>query len=815
MHKVAVIVISNCTRKFDKEYHYIIPCEFIDVINIGLRVIVPFGRGDRHVEGYVFDIIERTEIKELKKIKDIIDSKPLLSPSMIRLARWMKKRYICTYWDVIKCMLPPGISVKSSKTVVLKKHEIILKGNSLKIVDILNSWGGKKDYEELREIINSKTFSKNIKSLEELGVVDVVEEFTMGVNKKYNKVAFITKPINEVVEEIESNDIKSIKQIRVLEMLIENEYIPTSDIMRFLGVSSSVLNTLKKNGYIDYKDIEVKRDPYENTVFEKTSPLKPTDEQAVVLERTKKILDVEKFKEILLHGVTGSGKTEVYLQLIQNCIDKGKQAIVLVPEISLTPQMVSRFKGRFGNDVAVLHSRLSLGERYDQWRVIRDGKVKVVVGARSAVFAPVNNLGLIIIDEEHETSYKSEITPKYQAADVARIRCRIENAVLIHGSATPSVEIYYRAKTGKIELMEMTKRANNMVLPKAYIVDMRDELSSGNRSVFSRKLAREIEKNIEESQQTIIFLNRRGYASFILCRDCGYTLMCPSCSISLTYHAYDKRLICHYCGYTTKKPDECPKCKSVYIRSFGTGTQKIEEEIKKYFEGSTVLRMDMDTTIRKNSHEQILKTFREENINVMVGTQMIAKGHDFPNVTLVGVIAADSLLNTGDFRATEKTFQLITQVAGRAGRGKVAGRVIIQTYNTENFSIICACNHDYHSFYKNEILLRKQLLYPPFTNLGTIILSGANDKLVINKVNEVMKNIYESFKGTKGMYNILGPLRAPISKIKNKYRWRIIIKCERLDVLLEVLTKISDDYYHSNKKNSVNLSVDINPVNML
>ncbi len=727
----------------------------------------------------------------------------------------MKKRYICTYWDVIKCMLPPGISVKSTKTIVLKKNVSGLKGSEAKIVDMLNLQGGKTDYEELKETINSNIFSKSLKNLKELGVVDVVEKFTMSVNKKYNKIAFITKPIDEVIEEIESNDIKSIKQIRVLEMLIENEYIPTADIMNFLGVSSAVLNALKKKGYIDYKEVEVKRDPHENTVFEKTFPLKPTDEQAVVLEKTKSIMDEGKFNEILLHGVTGSGKTEVYLQIIQKCIDKGKQAIVLVPEISLTPQMVARFKGRFGNDVAVLHSRLSLGERYDQWRVIKDGEIKVVVGARSAVFAPVSNLGLIIIDEEHETSYKSEITPKYQAADVARIRCKIENALLIHGSATPSIETYYRAKTGKIELLEMTKRANDMVLPKAYIVDMRDELESGNRTVFSMKLSEEIKKNIEKGQQTIIFLNRRGYASFILCRNCGLALMCPNCSISLTYHAYDKRLICHYCGYTTKKPDACPKCNSAYIRSFGIGTQKIEEEIKKHFEGATVLRMDMDTTMRKNSHEQILKTFREENVNVLVGTQMVAKGHDFPNVTLVGVIAADSLLNTGDFKATEKTFQLITQVAGRAGRGSVEGRVVIQTYNTENFSIVCACNHDYHSFYENEILLRKKLLYPPFTNLASVVLSGTDDKLVISRVNEVMKNINESFKGVKGIYKVLGPLRAPLSKIKNRYRWRIIIKCNRLDVLLNVLTKVSDDYYNFSKKNSVNLSVDINPVNML
>ncbi|MFZ5988190.1 MAG: primosomal protein N' [Bacillota bacterium] len=815
MKNIASVIISNSTRKFDKEYHYIIPDEYIDKIVPGIRVIVPFGSANRLIEAYVFDVCEESEKDGLKEINRVVDQKPVISPGMIKLAKWMKQRYICTYSDVVKCMLPPGIGVKSSKIIKLINYEDSLKGNLGRITDKLREYGNEMEYDELKSALNIKGISKHLDNLMEMGIISIFEEFTRRVREKQVRVVYLVKPLEEVIEDIESNRIKNIKHIRILEMLIENEYIAASDIIRFAGVSQGVLETLRKYEYIDYREIEVIRDPVSSSSFTKTLPLIPTEQQEIVLSKVKKMLDEERFKEVLLHGITGSGKTEVYLQLIKHCIDKGKQAIVLVPEISLTPQMVERFKGRFGDDVAVLHSRLSLGERYDQWRLVKDEKVKVVVGARSAVFAPFKDLGLVIIDEEHENSYKSEITPKYHAADIAAQRCALDNAVLIYGSATPSVETYFRAKSEKIELVEMTKRANNQVLPQVQIVDMRNELSDGNRSVFSRKLHEEIRRNIDIKQQTIIFLNRRGYASFILCRSCGYALKCPNCNVSLTYHAHDERLICHYCGYTIKNPKICPKCKSSHIKSFGTGTQKIEEELKKHFEDCKVIRMDMDTTTHKNSHENILKSFRDNEVDIMVGTQMIAKGHDFPKVTLVGVLAADSLLNTGDYKATERTFQLITQVAGRAGRGELSGRVVIQTYNTENFSIICACNQDYTSFYNKEILLREKLLYPPFTNLASILVSGTTDRLVLGKAVDIRKKADEFFGNTDEGVQILGPSRAPLSKIKNKYRWRIVIKCRELDRLINMLTKISDGFYSNNGKNSVALSVDINPVNML
>ncbi len=833
MDNIASVVLSSSTRKFDKEYHYAIPEGFQEKIQSGMRVIVPFGKSNKHIEGYVTGICGEAEVEELKEIYRLLDEKPVLSSKMLTLASWMKERYICTYSDVIRCMLPPGIGVVGSKIIRLIKDDNSLKGNSLKIVSKLKESGGELLLDELKKEV--RVISRYLKELEESGIIGVYEEFASKIKAKSIKAAYLKMPVEEVIEDIENNRIKNIKQIRILEMLIDNEFIGVSDIVRFAGVSPGVLKTLNKYGYIDFMDVEIRRDPFINREIPQTLPLVPTAEQENVINKTVKMIEEHRFGEILLHGITGSGKTEVYLQIIRRCIDNGRQAIVLVPEISLTPQMVERFRGRFGNDVAVLHSRLSLGERYDQWRNIHESKTKVVVGARSAIFAPLEHLGLVIIDEEHENSYKSELTPKYHANDIARERCKIENAILMYGSATPSVETYYSAKSGQIELVEMTKRANNMVLPKVHVVDMRNELEEGNRSMFSRKLREEIEKNIEKSCQTIIFLNRRGYASFVLCRSCGNTLKCPYCNVSLTYHAYEGRLICHYCGYTVKSPSNCPKCNSTHIRSFGTGTQKIEEELLKQFKGCSVLRMDMDTTTYKNSHEEILKNFKDNNINILVGTQMIAKGHDFPRVTLVGVIAADSLLNSGDYKATERTFQLITQVAGRAGRGKLSGEVVIQTYNTENFSIICACNQDYISFYEQEIMLRKKLRYPPFSHLASVMLSGVNDRATLAMAVNVGKEIKDYALQVENM-EVFGPARAPISKIKGKYRWRIIIKCKELDMLLNILTKVSDGFYlhhftkrtpaengresmpsgfYSKERSSVNLSVDINPVNML
>lgn len=814
MFQIAQVVLYKSTRQFDKPFTYIVPSALSDIAKVGMRVSVPFGAANRTLEGIIVKLEEVEKVDKLKQITNVIDETPSFDKNMIALASWMKTRYICTYGDVFKAMTPPGIGLKSTLQLELTGVKgIELNDKEVAIVNYLLSKSGSTDIETLKNDLNIRNVKAIINKLENKGVIKTFEDISRSVKEKTVRVAYLNKDINEIIEEIENSSIKRIQQIKVLELLMEVEYVSVQDILTFCAVSISVVNTLHKKGYIAFKDIEIIRTIETPNVI-KSKPLEPTDEQKAILDKLKEYADNNIFKSVLLHGITGSGKTEVYLQLIDHCLKLDKDAIVLVPEISLTPQMVERFKGRFGEAVAVIHSRLSPGERYDQWRMIRDGKIKVAVGARSAVFAPFKNLGAIIIDEEHESSYKSEVTPKYHAREVAYVRCKLSNSILVLGSATPSIETYYSAKNNKIELFELNKRANNMVLPKVEIIDMREELNQGNRSIFSRRLAKEMQLNLDKKEQTILFLNRRGHSSFILCRSCGITLMCPNCNVSLTHHSKDQRLICHYCGYTLKTPKQCPKCNSSHIRHFGTGTQKVEEQVRKEFQTSSVIRMDMDTTTGKNSHRDILSKFKDEGVDILVGTQMIAKGHDFPKVTLVGVLAADSLLNTGDFRATEKTFQLLTQVAGRAGRAELAGRVIVQTYDTDNFSILCASNHDYKDFYEKEIALRYRLGFPPFTNIASLIITGKNDEVVHETAQKIAKNISEQIEYYKFDMLSLGPARAPITKINDKYRWRIIIKCANMDKMIRILTNISDGYYDKKNDGNIGLSIEINPLNM-
>ncbi|HSH34844.1 primosomal protein N' [Schnuerera sp.] len=528
----------------------------------------------------------------------------------------------------------------------------------------------------------------------------------------------------------------------------------------------------------------------------------------------------DKTNKFLIHGVTGSGKTEIYLQLVEEMINSGKESIVLVPEIALTPQTISRFVGRFGDNVAVLHSRLSFGERFDQWRKIKEGKVQIAVGARSAIFAPFNNLGLIIIDEEHESTYKSSMNPKYNAIEVAEKRCEQEGAFLVNGSATPSIESYYRSKNGELKLLSLKKRINEKKMPDVKIVDMREELSSGNMSIFSRELHQAIDDNLKAGKQTILFLNRRGYSTFVSCRQCGYVVKCNECSISMTYHLEENKLKCHYCGLAINPPKVCPVCKSKYIKYFGIGTEKVEEFTKNIFPKAVVKRMDMDTTSKKGSHEYILDKMKNNKIDILIGTQMVAKGLDFENVTLVGIIAADTSLNLPDFRSPERTFQLITQVAGRAGRGAFDGKVVVQTYSPEHYSIQCAKEHNYLDFYNKEIVLRKEFNYPPFINLISIVVYGENNKYIEMKAKEIYGLLVKNMKSKdleEVAENTTGPFPAPLEKIKKNYRYQIIIKSK--DKHMKKLKKIIEWVCILNK-NKINLSgvkfnIDINPNSIL
>lgn len=607
---------------------------------------------------------------------------------------------------------------------------------------------------------------------------------------------------------------KAPMQTKVLELMIQNEFISYSDICMITGCTRAVIKSLVNKGILVENEIEVIRNPIDYDAIEPSKPFKPNDEQNYAIET---ILNEENFKTFLLYGVTGSGKTEVFLQCIENKIKNNKTAIVLVPEISLTPQIIERFVSRFGKKVALLHSKLSAGERSDEYRRIRNGEASVVVGVRSAIFAPIKNLGIIIIDEEHENTYKSENLPAYHAREVAEFRAKYHDIPLVLSSATPDVSSFYKTETDDYELISLSKRTNKQNLPNVEIVDMRQELVNGNRSIISDKLKQEIEVNIKNNEQTILFLNRRGFSSFVSCRSCGYTAKCKHCNISLTYHKSNESLTCHYCGYTIKNPKTCPECSSSYIRHFGVGTQKVEDEIKKLFPDASILRMDVDTTTRKTSHSDILKMFKEEKTDILIGTQMVAKGLDFPSVTLVGVLAADIGLNLNDFRSGERTFDLITQVCGRAGRGEKPGRAIVQTYTPENDIILHAKNQNYLAFFENEINLRQILRYPPFCDIVSILFTSSSNDAVSSYSHKIKKYVERAFYLTDILdaNEILGPTPCSLSRINDKYRWQILIKCKVDENFKKIINNIIKVHNKTKESKWISMHVEYNPNNII
>ena len=682
------------------------------------------------------------------EVKEIAGLEENLTESQIELARCMARKYYCNVSECIKLMLTPGTKTKENR-----------------------------------------------------------------VKDKTMNFVYLDKEIDYIEQQIDKKAIKGEKQIKAIKFIIKNEGLTIKEIENFTECTRATITSLINKGYLKLEEKKIYRNPLINKKEDRDKNLKLTREQEDVFERVSKTIEENNFEEFLLYGVTGAGKTEVYLQLIEKVIINNKSAIVLVPEISLTPQMIDRFICRFGKEeIAVLHSKLSIGERHDEWIKIKENKAKIIIGARSAIFAPVKNLGIIIIDEEHDSSYKSESSPKYDAKEIARIICKNKKIPLLLGSATPDLNTFYKTTLGEITRLELRKRANNSRLPTVKIVDLKQELAQGNRSMLSNELYNDIEENIKNRRQTILFLNRRGYSTFIMCRDCGYTVKCKNCNISLTYHSFENKLKCHYCGYEEKVVTICPNCNSNKIRYFGTGTQKLEQEINKQFPNATTIRMDIDTVTKKNSHEEILNKFKEENIDILIGTQMVVKGHHFPNVTLVGVIAADGSLNIDDYRANEKTFQILTQVAGRAGRENLPGKVIIQTYNPDAFSIELAKEQNYDLFYNTEIELRKQLKYPPFCDIILINFVSTNEK----ELKDLSSYMYKMLKQNLEKYdiNVFPPLPSPIDKLQNKIRWRIIAKGKVTEDVNIVLNKILKKIYEINVR-STKVSIDVNPNNMI
>ena len=748
---IAEIIINRSAKKLNRTFDYNIPQELEELVMIGSTVLVPFGKTAKGKEANLEEgYVVNIKEKTTYEVKDIVQIKHNLTESQIELAKWMANRYFCNVSDCIKQMLTPGTK-------------------------------GKQE--------NNKVQDKKI------------------------QVVYLKKEIEEIEFEISENIIKSEKQKKILQFLKNNEGATVPEIEMFTSGTRAIVKTLEKNGYIEIVEKKVERNPLENKNLEKTENLKLTLEQQNAFDQITNKMEIKQYEEFLIHGVTGSGKTEIYLQLIGKALDQNKTAIVLVPEISLTPQMIDRFISRFNKEeIAVLHSKLSIGERYDEWNKIKAGNAKIVIGARSAIFAPLENIGVIIIDEEHDSSYKSEAVPKYDAKEIAKKIAKENNCPLVLGSATPDLNTYYKAKQGNIKLLELTKRANNSDLPTVQIVDLKTELANGNRSMLSIALHNAIEKNLEEKRQTILFLNRRGFSTFIMCRECGYTVKCKNCNISLTYHQYENKLKCHYCGYEQNVVTVCPECHSTKIRYFGTGTQRLEQEINKVFPNATTIRMDKDTVTKKNSHEDILNKFRDENIDILIGTQMIVKGHHFPNVTLVGVVAADSSLNIDDYRANERTFQILTQVAGRAGREKLKGQVIIQTYNPDNFAIQCAKNQDYKEFYKTEIALRQQLMYPPFKDIILINFNGLSESEIKKVSLEVYKYLMENLNLDE--FKVMKPMPSPIDRIQNHIRWRMIVKGNMTADANQVFNNCLKLIYDKNYKNT-RVTIDVNPNSMM
>lgn len=822
----AQIVVDNTSSNTDKLFTYSIPFEYEDKVQIGKKVIVPFGKGNKLVEGIIVNITNHTDIDfdKLKSIKIVLQDSPYLSEELIKLSLWIKDRYMSQYSEVIRTMLPSGTTNKVTEIISLTGMEEniwdkVKSRNQIKIIKHLLEYG-EADLQQIKEATGIVNIKSSINSLLKNDLIQVNNRMSTDINKKYEKFVYRNFSLNNIDTILNTIAKNATKQKEIIEFFQNKETISLKELMIGTGSSLSSIKSLEEKGFVIIESIEVTRD----AIVREIAPYNKFN----LTRDQQKCVDIiyddyikNGFNKFLIHGVTGSGKTEIYLQLIEKIIDMGKQAIVLVPEISLTPQTVERFAGRFRNKVAVLHSRLSYGERYDEWRKIKSGEVQIAVGARSAIFAPFDNLGLIIIDEEHETSYKSSMNPKYNAIEVGEKRCEIEKATLVLGSATPSIETYYKAIEGEYRLLELPNRVNNKKLPKIEVIDMKQELDNGNKSMFSRELYKAIENNLINGKQAILFLNRRGFSTFVSCRKCGFVVKCKECDIALTYHMAQNILKCHYCGYAIKPPVICPNCRSKYIKYFGIGTQKVEEEVKKLFPQARITRMDMDTTSSKGSHEKIFEKMKKGNIDILIGTQMISKGLDFPNVTLVGIIAADITLNIPDFKAAERTFQLLTQVGGRAGRGDFEGRVVLQTYEPEHYSILTAKNHDYISFYNKEILIRKEFDYPPFTDIINIIISGGNEKKVFDAASKIANKIkYEIIKETNKLdltEKIIGPMEAPIYRIKGKFRRQIIIKAESSDtfMIIKIIDRVNKESDVIEHNSDLRISTDINPVSII
>ncbi len=742
---IAKIAVSGIPFRLDRPFDYAIPLDMKEKVQPGVRVEVPFTRANRRTEGIVLALAPIGAYEKLKPISEVLDEAPILTQAQIKLALWMHERFFCTVYEAVKAMLPAGLWFKNGKR---------------------------------------------------------------RVSDKYVTMAALAVPAEEAAEAAEQKRRRAPQQSELLRTLCAIGRAALPDLREFTGASLQSVRALRDAGLISLEDVPVYRRP-EAPEGERQPLPKLNSEQTKAFKGILKLAGGKKASGALLFGVTGSGKTTIYIRLIAEMRRRGKTAILLVPEIALTPQMLRTFSSHFGDDIAVLHSSLSAGERLDEWRRIKNGEAGVVIGTRSAIFAPAEDLGIIIIDEEQEDSYKSENAPRYHARDVAKFRCAQDNALLLLGSATPDVESRWRAEQGSYAYFTLSRRFNEQSMPSVEIVDMKRELRRGNGSSISERLRSEISENLERGEQSILFLNRRGANKLITCVDCGFTYSCPNCSVSLTYHSFSRRLMCHHCGYTQRLDEHCPECGGT-LKYVGTGTQKLEEELHELFPDTPVLRMDTDTVAPAGGHDVLLERFQTERIPIMVGTQMVTKGLNFENVTLVGVISADQSLYAGDYRATERTFSLITQVVGRSGRFEKPGRAVIQTFTPENETIRQAARQDYESFYRAEIELRRLQALPPFTELLCITMSGREESLVLGCAAKARDELLDATRLESGV-RVLGPAPLSVLRVNNNYRYRVTLCAPPGRGLRRFVADIVARYSSDKQFRGVSVYADTNP----
>ncbi len=818
---IAKVAVARAVYSIDRPYDYLVPSQLEGRLIPGMRVLIPFAAGNRASEGIVLSIQEEGSAgRNLKLIQAALDEEPVLDRKGIQLALWMRERYFCTMYDCVKAMLPAGLTFSLRDRVSLvpgldRETALAAAGDApsaQKLLDLLWSWGGAGDMEQIRLAFGPADPNPAIRRLTEAGAAVLETSAQRGVGDKTEKVAVLAISSEDAMALVTPRRRSAPLRYAVTELLCALGAASAKELCYFTGASMPTLKSLEKSGILTLETQEVFRRPS----WEEVEPAPPpilNDEQRAAFEGLDQMAARGQAAAALLYGVTGSGKTQVYVSLIRRTLERGKTALVLVPEIVLTPQLLRIFSAHFGRQVAVQHSSLRAGERYDEWKRIRRGEAQVVIGTRSAVFAPLENLGLIILDEEQEISYKAENTPRYHAREVAKYRCVQHGALLVLGSATPSVETMYRARQGRYALFTLRRRYNQRAMPQVTIVDMKEELRQGNATDLSGRLRRELEENFQRQEQSILFLNRRGASRMVFCGECGQTPECPRCSVKLTYHSANNRLMCHYCGFSQPLPAACPACGGM-LNFVGTGTQRVEEELRELYPFAQVLRMDTDTVSAAHPHEELLERFRREKIPVLVGTQMVAKGLDFENVTLVGVIAPDLALYVDDFRAGERTFSLLTQVVGRAGRGERLGRAVIQTYTPDNDVIRCAARQDYDAFYEGEIALRQLRQYPPFLDLILLTVSGTDEEAVLRCCARLRQELERELPRLSGPWKLLGPAPAAVARVNNRYRYRLTLSAQNSRELRGLLAGLLRWVSRDKESRGVSVYADIDPYHM-